>query len=166
METVTARQAALDRVARQWHVHPGVLRVDREVRAARNAVYAVSFHDDNGDSQGVLIGLFQTESGAWRSSGASSGHHHPVPESPWTMWGGWGHPGPDGTAAVVGGWLADSNTAEARLTVPSGRSLHDRVENGVVLFLWTEEFSELQAGLTLLDATGRITYEGRLFDVS
>lgn len=166
MDNVNAREAALDRVARQWRTDRGALRVDREVNAGRNAVFALSFEDGESDLQGVLIGLVQDDSGVWRSSGASSGRHRATPASPWTMWGGWGPPEPDGTAAVVGGWLADSNTAEARLTVPSGQSLHDRVDNGVVLFLWTEEFTARHARLTLIDAMGRTQYEGRLFDNS
>lgn len=167
METLNARQAALDRIARQWQANRGTLRVDREMQsgrnAGRNAVFAVSFLDDNGDRQGVLIGLIQDGNGAWRSSGGSSGRHSASPASPWTMWGGWGPPKPDGATAVVGGWLSDSAAAEARLTDPSGRSLLCGVENGVVLFLWTEDFSERHARLTLVDRTGRTTYEGQLF---
>jgi hypothetical protein len=163
VEKVNAREVALDRVARRWQADRGAIRVDREVRAGQNAVLAVSFPDDNGDHQGVLIGLVHDDGGTWRSTGGSSGPHRPSPDGPWTMWGGWGPPQPDGTAAVVGGWLSESSATEARLTVPSGRSLHDRVENGVVLFLWTEDFSAREARLTLVDATGGTTYEGRLF---
>lgn len=163
METLDARQAALDRVARQWQADRRALRVDRKMQSGRNAVFAVSFLDDNGDRQGVLIGLVQDDCGAWRSSGGSSGRHSSAPDAPWTMWGGWGPPQPDGTPAVVGGWLSDPDVAEARLADPSGRSLLCGVEDGVVLFLWTEEFSERHARLTLVDATGRTTYEGQLF---
>jgi hypothetical protein len=138
--------------------------MDREMRDGRNAVFAVSFRDHSGDRQGVLIGLVHDDSGTWRSSGGSSGPFRAAPDGPWTMWGGWGPPEPDGAAAVLGGWLSESNTAEARLAVPSGQSMHDRVENGVALFLWTGEFSQRHARLTLLDAMGRTTYEAPLID--
>jgi hypothetical protein len=127
-------------------------------------VFALSFRDDSGDRQGVLIGPAQDDDGTWRSSGGSSGRLQAAPDGPWTMWGSWGPPQPDGTAAVVGGWLSEPDTTEARLDGTSGQSLHDRVENGVALFLWTGEFSQRHARLTLLDSMGRTTYEAPLID--
>ena len=64
---------------------------------------------------------------------------------------------------MVGGWVADPEAFEARLTDPAGRTLEDRIENGVAIFLWTEEFNDRDAYLELLDADGRVTRSGLLF---
>lgn len=64
---------------------------------------------------------------------------------------------------MVGGCVADPEAVEARLTDPAGRTLEDRIEDGVAIFLWTEEFNDRDAHLELLDADGRVTRSGLLF---
>ena len=154
----------LNLVVRRHQPAEDSIRVAREMIVRGNAVFAIAFDDQSGEPRRALIGLSQDEQGTWHSSGGSSGRPRaPQDTDLWTMWGGWGPPDGAGRAAVVGGWVADPEAFEARLTDPAGRTLEDRIENGVAIFLWTEEFNDRDAYLELLDADGRVTRSGLLF---
>ncbi len=51
----------------------------------------------------------------------------------------------------------------ARLIDTAGHTLEDRIERGVAVFLWTDQFNAREARLELIDANGRVSRDGRLF---
>jgi hypothetical protein len=158
------QQLVRDLVARRHRAAEGTIRVRRERIAGINAVLAVTFDDDSGDPRGALIGLAQDGDGVWHSTGGSSGRRQDAAGADlWTLWGGWGPADPAGTAAVVGGWVADPNAVTARLTDPAGRTVQDRIENQVAILFWTDEFNVRDSYLELLAADGQVSRSGPLY---
>jgi len=154
----------LDLVVRRYQPVEGTIRVDRERFVDKNAAFAVAFDDQTGTPHRALLGLFQDDDGLWHSTGGSSGAPQVARDTDvWTMCGGWGPPDTDGRAAVVGGWVADADAVTARLTDPAGHTLEDRIEEGVAIFLWGEDFNVRDARVELLDGEDRVTRSALLF---
>lgn len=132
------------------------LKIVREKRVGRDAVFAVTLEDRDGVEWRGVLGLRQHR-GTWQPSGSFMGSTRVTgTRAAWTIWGGWG-PGDQHEAAALGGWAADPAAVSARLVDIAGNTLDDTIENRVFLFLWNGGFDPRGARLELLDANGRVT---------
>ncbi len=164
MQRTDPRQLVHALVLRRHQPAETSIQVVREKRAGSNAVFAIAFDDRAGEPQRALLGLSQDKDSTWHSTGGSSGSPRLARDADlWTTWGGWGPPDSAGQAAVVAGWVADPDAVAARLTDTAGYTLEDRIEHGVAVFLWTDQFNAREAHLELIDANGRVSRAGWLF---
>lgn len=136
------------------------IRIVREKRAGKDAAFAVAFEDRDGVQRRGVLGFCRHHSDSWQPSGSFMGSVHVTGDRDvWMTWGGWG-PGDSREREVAGGWVADPTAVSARLVDPTGRTLSDEVENGVLLFMWKGALDLHLARLELLDGDGRVTRSG------
>jgi len=139
------------------------IEIVREKHAGKDAAFAVAFEDRNGVQRRGVFGLHKHPGGVWRRSGGGFMGSARITgdRDVWMTWGGWG--GDSRERAVYGGWVADLTAVSARATDHmTGRTLHDVVENGVVLFMYKGEFGLDYARLELLDAEAQVLRTGPL----
>lgn len=130
--------------------------------AGSGAAIAVAFDDQNGRHRRGVLGLRKDSDSTWRPNGGFMGSVRPTGDTDvWMTWGGWG--GDSNETNVLGGWIADPAAVTARATDPvTGRTLDEVVENGVALFMYSDDFGARYARLDLLDADGRTLRSGPL----
>jgi hypothetical protein len=156
----TPRDVMLTDVAETYRP-VGDVRVLRELVTGDEATFAISFDEGPGIHRLGAVGLRRRD-GSWRRSAHFMGGHYrgvARPDRPGAVWsesGGWSG---DGRSVLIG-WPADPATTSVRITDPSGRSMTDTVDNGVVLFGYGAGFALTAARVDLLDATGRLLRSG------
>ena len=149
--------------ARAWAVGhddlvPGSFEVVREKRIGNDVVIAMTFRRRSKDDlRRSCQGLAWSERDGWHAAGgawASSVVDRP-PRGLWLNWGGWG-PGSGDGLHVKSGWLADSRAVTLSATDATGRTIHDRIENGVAILTWEGDFSAEHSTVELLDQDGAV----------
>lgn len=133
----------------------------REKQTGDGAVVAVAFEDEAGIQRRGLYGLRRRADGVWRPNGRSMGSERsPAERDVWMTWGGWSGDSPE--RSVLGGWVAVASAVTARATDHvAGRTLDDRVEDGVALFVYEGAFGPYSQ-MELLDAEGLVLRTGPL----
>ncbi len=156
----------------RWGIARDTVEVVREKQLGDVAVVGVIHERSPGRRVHELVGFHRRDGTLWRQSGGwSSGAREVAPDTLRPYWGGWSAGGsrppaqpPEArgsearTRGVWGGWIADHDVVSVRLIDRDGRVVHDDVEAGVAILIWTHPFTTRDARAEFLDCDARVLH--------
>jgi len=140
--------ATIYRGGNPFQARPETIRFLKERVEGGRAMLAVEFEDTEAHPWRFVFGAVQQPDGTWKAEGAGGGGgHEPQARGPWANFAGWGWP----RFICLGGRVHGEGVRKVRLIDAAGRSIQDRVDDGIALLLSNNPV-EMPCRIELLDA--------------
>jgi hypothetical protein len=145
--------ATIHRGGHPYQARPDTIRILKERVEGNRAMVAVEFEDTEARPWRYVFGAVQQPDGIWKAAGGAGGGGGREPQSrgPWANFGGWGWP----RFLCLGGRVYGEGVAQVRLIDAVGRTIEDRVDDGIALLLSNDPV-EMPCRIELRDPGGAV----------
>ncbi len=154
----------------RWGIARDAIELVREKQLGDVAAVGVIHEGSPGRRVHEFVGFHRRDGALWRQSGGwSSGAREVVTDTLRPCWGGWSAGGsrppaqpPEARGSeasargVWGGWIADHDVVSVRLIDRDGQVVHDHVDAGVAILIWTHPFTTRGARAEFLDRNAQV----------